>query len=109
MFLVKHFQYGLAVKVDFFHNSRETVIGSVECYETLEAKWREFFALGYIMGSKTNMVTGWVSNRDLKVQAEAARMLSEVFDIFEDDFTKEELIKLGYKETNTLRKGGELQ
>ena len=102
MFLVKHFQYGLVVKVDFFYNSRETIIGGVTCYETLGVKWREFFVLGYIMGSKTNLCTGWVSNRDLKVQAEAARMLSEVFDTFEDDFTKEELIKLGYKETNRL-------
>lgn len=105
MFLVKHFQHGLVVKVNLWRNIAGAFPTSIQCYEISNDTPREFFTLGYIMGSKTNMATGWVGNRDFKVQAEAARMLSEVFDIFEDDFTKEELIKLGYKETNTLHEG----
>lgn len=101
MFLVKHFQYGLVVKVVFLSGK----INQIVLFDNSNGYPKEFFSLGYIMSEKTNLCTGWVGQKDLKTQAEAARMLTEAFDIFEDDFTQNELLKIGYKNTNTIQKG----
>ena len=101
MFLVKHFQYGLISKVEFLSGK----ISKITLFCIDNNSIREFFILGYIRSEKTNLATGWVSQKDLKCQAEAARMLSEALDIFEDDFTEYELLKLGYKKVNLFEKG----
>lgn len=99
MFLVKHFPHQLLIKVGLTGDN----IAQVSLFDCGNGYPREFFSIGYTLLEKTNLYTGWINQRSLKAQAEAARMLSEAFDIFEDDFTKDELIKIGYKETNSIK------